>query len=180
VVEVVERTLHVINDTSLGATEREAQLRHLARQYFDRERIARFLAGRAWGDATDEQRRSFVGLFDDYVLRVYAARVTSIDSRVQLAIRSAGGEGAQRIVESDFIRPGGAPPIKTTWIMLKGPEGFRIVDVRVEGISLAATQRDEFAAVLQRTGGTLEGLMNVMRRRIDDADQWSVQRKPAN
>jgi phospholipid transport system substrate-binding protein len=52
----------------------------------------------------------------------------------------------------------------------KADGGLRIADVSVESISLALTQRDEFAAVIQRNGGTLAGLMRVMRQRIAEAE----------
>ena len=44
-------------------------------------------------------------------------------------------------------------------------DGYRVVDVMVEGVSMSVTQRDEFAAVIRNTGGKLEGLLVALRKK---------------
>ena len=73
------------------------------------------------------------------------------------------GEGA--IVSSHIIRPGGAAPVKVDW-RLTGRNGvYKISDVSVDGISMAVTQRSEFASVIQHNGGQVQGLIAMLRER---------------
>jgi phospholipid transport system substrate-binding protein len=54
-------------------------------------------------------------------------------------------------------------PMPIEWILRRDGAGFRIMDVRAEGVSMAITQRDEFAAVIQRGGGRVSALIGIMR-----------------
>ncbi|MBT5048005.1 MAG: ABC transporter substrate-binding protein, partial [Rhodospirillaceae bacterium] len=40
---------------------------------------------------------------------------------------------------------------------------YKIIDVLVEGVSMAITQRDEFAAIINQRGGKIEGLLRALR-----------------
>ena len=168
--DVASRAIALLQNASLAPAEREMRLRELARQSFDTEGITRFLAGRPWKDASEEERRAFGPLLEDYVLRVYASRVGVMEKAPRLTIKAVRQEGAASTVASEFVRPEGGPPARVDWRVVKKAEGWRIADVSVDGISLAMTQRDEFAAVMQRNGGGLNGLMQVIRQRIAEAN----------
>jgi phospholipid transport system substrate-binding protein len=166
---LVDRVLALLRNPSLGAGEREARLRELARQNFDLDGIARFLAGRAWRTASEAERQAFRPLLEDYVMRVYAARIGVLDKDLAFVVRAVRADDGVAMVLSEFVRPN-APPVRADWRVVTTLEGLHIADVSVEGVSLAITQRDEFAAVIQRNGGTLAGLMNVLRQRIAEAE----------
>jgi phospholipid transport system substrate-binding protein len=168
VADLAKRVFALLQNASLGQDEREARLREIARQNFDIEGITRFLAGRPWRTASEAERRSFRDALEDYVMRVYAARVGILEKAPTFVTGSVRREGDASIVHSEFVRPNG-PPARADWRVVRTPEGLRIADVSVEGISLAITQRDEFAAVIERNGGTLAGLTKVLRQRIAEA-----------
>jgi phospholipid transport system substrate-binding protein len=54
-------------------------------------------------------------------------------------------EGA--IVTSEIVRPEGAPPIKVEWHLSTRDSLYRVSDVIIDGVSMAATQRSEFASL---------------------------------
>jgi phospholipid transport system substrate-binding protein len=169
--DLAHRVFAILQNASLGPAEREARLRELARHTFDVEGITRFLAGRAWHGATPEERQEFGALLEDYVMRVYASRVGVIDKAPTFLVRSVRQEGNADVVVSEFLRPDGGPPARADFRVVRKPDGeLRIEDVSVAGVSLAITQRDEFAAVIERNGGTLAGLMRMIRQRMAEAD----------
>jgi phospholipid transport system substrate-binding protein len=169
--DVAGRVFALLQNASLSAAEREARLRALAKRSFDVEGITRFLAGRAWRNATDEERQTFAAMLEDYMMRVYASRVGVIDRAPTLLIRAVRRDGNADVVVSEFQRPDGGPPVLANFRVVRKPDGsLRINDVSVEGVSLALTQRDEFAAVTERNGGTLAGLMNAIRHRLAEVE----------
>jgi phospholipid transport system substrate-binding protein len=169
--DVAQRVFALLQDTSLSAGEREARLRELAKRSFDVEGITRFLAGRAWRTASDQERQAFGTLLENYIIRVYASRLGVIDRAPTFLVLAVRPDGDANVVVSEFLRPDGGPPARADFrVVHKADGGLRIADVSVESISLALTQRDEFAAVIQRNGGTLAGLMRVMRQRIAEAE----------
>ena len=65
------------------------------------------------------------------------------------------------------ITEDGAPPIKAGWRVKTTDGKKQIVDVMVEGTSMAATQRSEFDAIVRRDG--VDGLIEVLRVKVTKA-----------
>ena len=74
------------------------------------------------------------------------------------------------LVQSQIIRPNGAPPAKVDWLVAKGDNGYKIVDVDVEGVSMILTQREEFSSVIQRSGGTVAALNKELQQKLAQGD----------
>jgi phospholipid transport system substrate-binding protein len=69
------------------------------------------------------------------------------------------------VVASQIIRPQG-PPIEVDWQLVVSDGRYKISDVSIDGLSMALTQRSEFAAIGQRNGGRVAGLLATMREEI--------------
>ncbi|MDB5396871.1 MAG: putative toluene tolerance transporter, partial [Rhodospirillales bacterium] len=54
-------------------------------------------------------------------------------------------------------------PVAVQWRVRSASGGFKVVDVVIAGISMAATDRQEFAAVIQRRGGSLQALIDALK-----------------
>jgi phospholipid transport system substrate-binding protein len=68
------------------------------------------------------------------------------------------------LVRSRIVRPNG-PPVELDWRLRAGANAYRIVDLTVEGVSMAVTQRQDFSAVIARAG--IDGLLAALRMRAD-------------
>jgi phospholipid transport system substrate-binding protein len=140
-------------------SQRVARFRDLLREDFDVPGIARFVLGRYWNTATEEQRAEFTKLFEDYIAVAYATRLAEYTGETFKVIGSRpDADGA--IVSSQILRPAGAAPVKVDW-RVTGRN--KISDVSVDGISMAVTQRSEFASVIQHNGGQVQGLIAMLR-----------------
>lgn len=153
---------------NLSSNVREARFERLYVQYFDAPRIARFVLGRYWWVASHDQRRQFEELFEKYVVFAYSARL-SVYSGETLRVTGSRPDDKDFLVSSEILYRGGQPPTKILWRLRREGDGLKIVDVMVEGISMAVTQRQEFASVITRNGGSIGALLAVMRRKIEEA-----------
>jgi phospholipid transport system substrate-binding protein len=155
------RALEVLGKSATPA-QRVARFHELFREDFDVPGIARFVLGRYWKTATTEQQGEFTKLFEDYIALVYSSQLSAYSGETLKVTGSrADSEGA--IVASEIIRPAGAPPVKVEWHMTDQHGTYKISDVAVDGISMAVTQRSEFASVIQRNGGQVQGLIAMLR-----------------
>jgi phospholipid transport system substrate-binding protein len=144
---------------------REQAFRKLLAEKFDLTLIGRFSLGRYWRRASAAQRRDYLNLFNEYVLQTYASKLGGYAGEKLIVVsETALSNKKDFYVKSRIQRPSG-PPIKATWRVRMGKDGTRIIDILVEGISMAVTQRDQFAAVVRRNG--FEGLLQVLRARTD-------------
>ena len=148
--------------------ERLARFRELFQADFDGPGIARFVLGRYWRSASQEEQQEFLRLFEDYVVFVYGTRFSSLNGET-LKIRGSRAEESGVIVSTDMINPGGEAPVKIDWRLVTDNGVFKINDVVIEGISMMVTQRSEFASVIQRHGGQVSGLLSMMREKSKTA-----------
>ena len=149
-------------------TERLARFRELFQADFDGPGIARFVLGRYWRSASQDEQQEYLRLFEDYVVFVYGTRFSSLNGET-LKIRGSRGEESGVIVSTDMISPGAEAPVKIDWRLVTDSGVFKINDVVIEGISMMVTQRSEFASVIQRHGGQVSGLLSLMREKTKTA-----------
>jgi phospholipid transport system substrate-binding protein len=148
-------------------TERLARFRELFQADFDGPGIARFVLGRYWRSASQEEQQEFLSLFEDYVVFVYGTRFSSLSGET-LKIRGSRAAESGVVVSTEMITPGDAP-VKIDWRLIADGGVFKINDVVIEGVSMMVTQRSEFASVIQRNGGQVSGLLSVMREKTKTA-----------
>lgn len=147
------------------------QLRPLFIQNFDMPTIGRFVLGRYWNQATPSQQTTYTDLFTEMVVRTYTRRFVGYDVGQTFQIDGSRADGnTDVIVQSQIIQTGGAPPIAVDWrVRDYGGGTYKILDVVIEGVSMAATQRSEFSSIIQRNGGSIDALLNLMQDNVNQA-----------
>jgi phospholipid transport system substrate-binding protein len=167
--ELVDQALKALDNKQLTTEDRARQFRDLLDHDFDMTRIARFVLGRYWNDASEADRQRFQKLFEEYVVRGYAQRFSDYSGEKVKITGSRPESETSTLVQSQIIRTDGAPPAKVDWRVRKDDHGFKIVDVDVEGVSMVLTQREEFSSVIQRSGG-LAGLNKTLEEKLASGD----------
>ncbi len=162
-----ERVLQVVTDDSADPHNREKVFRDLFQSAFAVEDISRFVLGRHWRTATEEQRTQFKQAFEDYAVKTYGTRFSQYSGE-KFIVKDAkpAGEQGDQMVATVIERPAGGPPIRIDWRVRPADGGWRIVDIHVEGVSMAITQRQEYAAVLQQSNGNVSALVDRIKARI--------------
>jgi phospholipid transport system substrate-binding protein len=165
ITDLGNRALAVLGK-NVSPSQRDARFRELFDQDFDVPAIARFVLGRYWRIATPAQQQEFVRLFTIYTALAYSNRL-AVYSGETLRVTGSRPEPEGSIVTSEIVRPNGAPPTKVDWRLGWTDGTYKITDVIVDGISMAVTQRSEFASVIQRHGGQLQGLLRLLRQKTE-------------
>ena len=160
--EMWKRAVEILGKKA-SQTERLVRFRELFQADFDGPGIARFVLGRYWRSASQEEQQEFLNLFEDYVVFVYGTRFSSLSGET-LKIRGSRAAESGVIVSTEMVSPGDAP-VKIDWRLIADGGVFKINDVVIEGVSMMVTQRSEFASVIQRNGGQVGGLLSVMREK---------------
>ena len=151
-------------DRRLSGEEEQARFRRLLEQYFDLAAIGRFTVGRGyWAAASADQQQEFLSLYETQLTDMYARRFQQYSGE-QFTVTGQRNDGeGDPVVDSEVHRPGRRAPVAVQWRVHPANGGFRVVDVMIAGISMAATDRQEFAAVIQRRGGSLQALIDALK-----------------
>jgi len=156
--------IHMLSDKSLDPSQRESEFRRLLTRGFDMDEISRFALGRFWRQASDAEKAEYRHLFEDYIVEAYATRLGQYSGQTFVVKEERPVEQGDVVVVSEIDQPNG-PPIHVDWRCHMVGGAFKIVDVVVEGVSMAITQRQEFASVIQNGGGNVAVLIDQLRKK---------------
>ena len=164
--DTVDQVLAVLNEASLDSAARRSRIEEIAYQRFDFVTTSRLVVARYWNRFTPAQQEELVREFKAYLARHYGNR---IDRYNQEQIEIVGERQEPRGDVSVLTRiVGGEYDGADVDYRLRGKDGqWRIIDVKIEGISLVLNYRDQFKAVLSRGGP--EGLLEALHEKNADA-----------
>jgi phospholipid transport system substrate-binding protein len=135
--------------------------------HVDFQEAARLAVGRSWRDATPEQRKRLVEEFRAMLVRTYSNALEGYQGQEMKVLPSRVKPGdTDATVRNQFTRAGGQP-VPIDYQMHKTPEGWKIYDIAVEGISLVLTYRSEFDQVVKQQG--IDGLIKRLGQKNEPA-----------
>lgn len=159
-------TLRVLTDRDAQPAHRAARIRQLISDNFDFWRIGRFVVGSAWRKASQGQKGRFQALFKTWLLDTYARRLDGYGGEVFEVLDARPMGRRDVLVMTRIHRPGGKP-VRAGWRLGTTSGRFRILDLVIEGMSMAVVQRAEFRTVIRRDG--LDGLIETLAGRTAKA-----------
>ncbi len=165
---LAERAITTLTDADLSSEDRRNKFRELFREGFAVDGIARFALGRYWRRAPEAEREEYLGLFEKVIVNTWADRFSQYSGQrfevngAQPAPSASKNENVALVQSRFFTDP--TTPVRIEWRVASRGDLYKIVDVSVEGISMANTQRDEFNSVVRKGGGKLSALNDELRR----------------
>ena len=124
--------------------------------HMDLERTSRWVLGKFWRKATDEQKGRFIQEFRTLLVRTYAAAVSEYSAVDLIYHPIEAAEDAEDVaVRAEAAREGGN--ISIVYRLRLNEDGWKVYDVTVDGVSLVTTYRSTFSRLV-REGG-MDGLI---------------------
>ena len=161
-IEKTVEEIRVLLREAGGGDVGPAPLREIMARRANLPQIAKFCAGRTWRDMNDAQRTRYVEAFSHYIAVTYARRFRDFSGEPQITIGRATDAGRRGIlIESPILMPDGKS-FAVEWLVSDRGGRVEIVDLVIEGISLAATQREEIGAMVDRRGGDVDALIEAL------------------
>lgn len=131
--------------------------------HVDFEEAAKLAAGRSWQAATPEQRRRLAQEFRSMLVRIYSTAIDTYRGQTMTVLPLRMPPGATEVtVRNKYLRPG-RPPVPVEYAMRKTPDGWKIYDIVIEGVSLVLAYRAEFEQVVRTAG--IEGLIKRLQEK---------------
>ena len=152
-----------LGDESLSDADKQKQFNRLLTRSFDMSTIGRFALGRYWRVSSAEQRKEYQKLFRDMIVEVYSRRFGEYNGQ-KLEIRGSRRDNDKDVTVNSFIVPDdGGQEVQVDWRVRHKKGQYKVIDVMVEGVSMALTQRSDFSSVIQRGGGEVSVLLAHLR-----------------
>jgi len=159
VASMAERATTVLS-SERSLADRRAELQRILRTGFDLDYIGRLVLGPKYRTLSEQQRAAYDEAFEDYVLETYSRRIDEYGGQ-EIEITGAAPAGSRDVkVTSRITGTDQSEPVQVTWRVRERETGPKIIDVEIEGVSMAISQRSEFASVVDQRG--IDGLIAML------------------
>jgi phospholipid transport system substrate-binding protein len=155
------RAIEELTGNAMAPAEREARFRQLLDEHFDMAAISKFALGRHWRSTTESQRRAFEQVHKDFIVHSYAARFADYHG-VGFQVVGSTNEASGVFIVHSRVRTSKTEEVLIDWHLRAAGDSFLIVDIVVEGVSMAVTQRSDFGSIIRSRGG-IDGLIEALR-----------------
>ena len=167
IAEIVSEAKKILVETNSQEFKTQ-ELSEMALKTVDIKGIGYYTLGNYRKQLSDDQIKTYSVLFEKYFLKSFTSRLTDY-SEPKIDVLSAEILNAKyTIVKSVLLADDKKPEVKIEWrVYTKNPDKPLIRDLIIEGLSLARTQKEEFASVIEGNNGDISKLFITLQEFID-------------
>ena len=163
--ELVTEAINKLADKNLDKSQKVIFIEKVASENVDIRALGLYTLGELRKSSEERDISKYQKSFEKYFLKSLTSRLTDYSSSKFQIIGDDKKSSNYTIVKSKIIPDDGGPDIKIDWrVYTKNPNKPLIRDLIVEGLSLARTQKEEFASILNSNNNDIKILIN----KLDD------------
>jgi phospholipid transport system substrate-binding protein len=149
----------------ISKEEKINQLKVIAKETVDIKGVGFYSLGSVRKNLDDKQKNKYLELFEDYFLKSFSSRLSEYSNpKIDVQDKDVLNKN-YTIVKSILVATSDRPEIKIEWrIYTKNPDNPLIRDLIIEGLSLARTQKEEFASILNSNDGDINALYEALEK----------------
>ena len=165
--EVIDEA-KVILSSSSSSEEKADKLSLIALKIVDIKGLAYYTLGKKRKELTPEQLKKYEDLFEKYFLKSFTSRLTDYSDPKISVLSSEVVNNKYTIVKTMLLKTDKKPEVKIDWrVYTKDPDNPLIRDLIIEGLSLARTQKEEFASVLSTNNNDINALFSTLEKFVN-------------
>ena len=159
----VNRASKLLSDNT-SKDEKVEELKKIAKDTVDIKGIGFYTLGPVRKSLSESDIKQYSELFEEYFLKSFSSRLAEYTNPEIDVFAKEEINKNYTIVNSILKATKDRPEIKIDWrIYTKNPDSPLIRDLIIEGLSLARTQKEEFASVLSTNNGDIKALFKTLR-----------------
>ena len=164
VIELVNDAIEKLSSTSLSKEEKSQYIEEIAINNVDIEALGLYTLGELRKSSDKQDIENYQQAFKKYFLKSLTSRLTDYSSSKFEVIEAEQKSSNYTIIKTKVLPENGNPEIKIDWrVYTKDPEKPLIRDLIVEGLSLARTQKEEFASILNSNDNDINILISKLQ-----------------
>ena len=141
------------------------ELKIIAKETVDIEGVGFYSLGSVRKSLNEEQKLKYSKLFEAYFLKSFSSRLSEYTNpKIDVQTKEVLNKN-YTIVKSILVGTSERPEVKIDWrVYTKNPDNPLIRDLIIEGLSLARTQKEEFASILNSNDGDINSLFVALEK----------------
>ena len=148
---------------NISKEEKIDELKNIAKETVDIKGVGFYSLGSTRKTLDDNQKKQYLFLFENYFLKSFSSRLSEYTTpEIDVTNKEVLNKN-YTIVNSILVATENRPEVKIDWrIYTKNPNNPLIRDLIIEGLSLARTQKEEFASILNSNDGDINALFKTL------------------
>ena len=167
--ELVTEAVNVLSDKSLSDEKKTNVIALIAKENVDIKALGYYTLGSVRKSLDQSLLEQYNNLFEKYFLKSLTSRLSEYSDQTFEVTGSEQKSANYTIVFSNVRGETKSPEIKVNWrVYTKNPNKPLIRDLIVEGLSLAKTQKEEFASILNSNNNDVAKLLDRLKEFINN------------
>ncbi len=168
ITELVNDAIETLSDKNISKIDKAKKIETIALENVDINAISMYTLGEIRKTLDQDTLKKYKELFQKYFLKSLTSRLTDYSNNKFEVINADKKSETTTIVASRIVESSSQPELKIEWrIYTKNPAKPLIRDLRVEGLSIARTQKEEFASILSSNQNDMNILFSKLKEFID-------------
>ena len=164
IAELIEDAINTLSNKNITITEKHKKIEIIALQNVDIKSLGMYTLGPTRKTLDSETLKKYNNLFEKYFLKNLTSRLTDYSTQEFEVLGAEQKSETYTIVNSKISQSSSQPEIKIDWrVYTKDPTKPLIRDLIVEGLSLAKTQKEEFASILNSNNNDINILFSKLK-----------------
>mgnify|MGYP001238009169 FL=1 len=161
--ETADRASEALNKRQ-SKEEKMEILKTIAKETVDMRGIGFYSLGKYRKNMSDQQKEEYLEVFTKYFLKTFSSRLAEYtDPRIRVDSQKKLSD-KYTMVSSTLLATEDKPEVKIDWrVVTKDPDNPLIIDVVIEGVSLAKVQKEEFNSIIQSNDGEMNALFKNLK-----------------
>ena len=167
--ELVDDAIKTLSNKSISKADKNKKIEEIALANVDIDALGMYTLGDIRKTLDENNLKKYKTLFEKYFLKSLTSRLTDYSSQKFEVLSADQKSDNYNIVSSRIVESASQPEIKIDWrIYTKDPSKPLIRDLIVEGLSLAKTQKEEFASILNSNNNDINILFSKLEEFINN------------
>ena len=167
--ELVDDAIKTLSNKSISKADKNKKIEEIALANVDIDALGMYTLGDVRKSLDENNLKKYKTLFEKYFLKSLTSRLTDYSSQKFEVLSADQKSDNYNIVSSRIVESASQPEIKIDWrIYTKDPGKPLIRDLIVEGLSLAKTQKEEFASILNSNNNDINILFSKLEEFINN------------
>ncbi len=160
--KLADKILTEVVTSNKEKDEKETLFRDAFTEAVDLKGVGQFVLGTVWKKTSEEDRTAFLNAFTDLTVKTWADRFNLYTGQQIIFQGTRNAERGQIYVDSVIQDK---QPVEVIWRLRPSKDSYKIVDIVVEGVSMASTYRNDYRAFLQQNANSVSALTEELARK---------------
>ena len=155
-------------DQNLSQDLKISKLKIIALKTVDIKGIGFYSLGKYRKNISDQKKEEYLEIFTKYFLKTFASRLAQYSDPKIIVKSQKKLNDKYTMVSSVLVATEDKPEVKINWrVVTKDPENPLIIDLIIEGVSLAKVQKEEFSSIIKSNDGDINALFKNLEEFVE-------------